>query len=188
MDDFLLFFSNERSLVGKLSTYLTKTPLLSNDLQRIIALNLLDAHIEYFTNFPSESLLKKVTEKSPNVIKAFSEVLDFPFERRFMIERYISNIIKKSLQEFLVSSDNRHRHNYKAQGNNFYFYKFREYTLKRNKEEIISRTGECFPWNPLEGRGLRHIYILVYRMAQIVPFYENLGMARVPSGPPRYVP
>ena len=78
MDDFLLvssklklywrqFFSNERSLVDKLSTYLTKNPLLSNDLQRIIALNLLDAHIEYFTNFSSESLLKKVAEKSPDV-------------------------------------------------------------------------------------------------------------------------
>ena len=43
--------------------------------------------------------------------------------------------------------------------NDLDFYNSREYTLKRNKEEIISRTGECFPWNPLERRGLRHIYL-----------------------------
>jgi len=91
----MIFSFNERSLVDKLSVYLTKTRTLSNDLQRIIAVNLLDAHIEYFTNFSSESLLKRVNEKSLEVIKAFSDILDFPFERRFMIERYISNIIKQ---------------------------------------------------------------------------------------------
>ena len=60
---------------------------------------------------------------------------------------------------------------------------------RENALRIVSRTGECFPWNPLEGRGLRHLYIFImYRMAQILLFYENLGMARVPSKPPRYVP
>ena len=59
-------------------------------------------------------------------------------------------------------------------------YRFKENTLRRDEENIIPRTGECFPWNLLEGRGLRHFYILVmYRMAQILPFYESLGMARV---------
>ena len=44
-------------------------------------------------------------------------------------------------------------------------YRFKENALRRDEENIISRTGECFPWNPLEGRGLRHFYILVvYRM------------------------
>ena len=40
-------------------------------------------------------------------------------------------------------------------------YRFKENALRRDEENIISRTGDCFPWNPLEGRGLRHVYILV---------------------------
>ena len=41
-----------------------------------------------------------------------------------------------------------------AQGNSFNFYRFREYTLKRNKEEINSRTGGVLSLKPTGRAGI----------------------------------
>jgi len=87
--------SNERLLVNKLSICLTQTQLLANNLQSIISQDLLNPLIEHFANLSSTGLSQKLAEKNPAIITALCEILDFSFERKFVIERYITSLIKK---------------------------------------------------------------------------------------------